>query len=158
VHQRHAGFEPGFKVAVIGLGGLGHLGVLLARAMGGRVSVLSTSAGKRDEALELAAERFINLKTQSPSEALRAWEGGADIILGTAPAAEPMIAAFPGLALNGTLVVLGAPPENIAISSMDLIMGRRRLMGSPAGSCKDLRDILEFAVLTAYAQKSRACR
>ena len=59
---RHAGFEPGNKVAVIGLGGLGHMGVLLARAMGGRVTVLSTSADKEDEARELGAERFINLK------------------------------------------------------------------------------------------------
>lgn len=142
---RHAGFEPGDKVAVIGLGGLGHMGVLLARAMGGRVAVLSTSADKQDEARELGAERFINLKTESASEALRAWEGGADIILATPPAAEPMIAAFPGLALNGTMVVLGAPPDRIAVNPMELIMGRRRLMGSPAGSRKDLRDILHLA-------------
>jgi alcohol dehydrogenase, propanol-preferring len=142
---RHAGFEPGNKVAVIGLGGLGHMGVLLARAMGGRAAVLSTSADKQDEALELGAERFINLKRESPSEALRAWEGGADIILATPPAAEPMMATFPGLALNGTMVVLGAPPENIAINPMELIMGRRRLMGSPAGSRKDLRDVLHLA-------------
>jgi len=142
---RHAGFAPGFRVAVIGLGGLGHLAVLLVRAMKGRVAVLSTSAGKRDQALALGAESFINLKTESPDEALRAWEGGADIIVATSPAADSMVAAFPGLALNGTMVVLGAPPENIAISPMDLIMGRRRLMGSPAGSRKDLRDVLEFA-------------
>ena len=121
------------------------MGVLLARAMGGRVAVLSTSADKQDEARELGAERFINLKTESPSEALRAWEGGADIILATPPAAEPMIAAFPGLALNGTMVVLGAPPDRIAVNPMELIMGRRRLMGSPAGSRKDLRDILHLA-------------
>ena len=142
---RHAGFEPGNKVAVIGLGGLGHLGVLFARAMGGRVAVLSTSADKEDEARELGAEQFINLKTESASEALRAWEGGADIILATPPAAEPMIAAFPGLALNGTMVVLGAPPNDIAVNPMELIMGRRRLMGSPAGSRKALQDTLEFA-------------
>jgi D-arabinose 1-dehydrogenase-like Zn-dependent alcohol dehydrogenase len=142
---RHAGFEPGDKVAVIGLGGLGHLSVLLARAMGGRVAVLSTSPDKQEEARQLGAERFINLKAESPSEALRAWEGGADIILATPPAAEPMMAAFPGLALNGTMVVLGAPAGNIAVSPMELIMGRRHLMGSPAGSRKDLRDVLEFA-------------
>ena len=142
---RHAGFEPGDKVAVIGLGGLGHLGVLLARAMGGRVAVLSTSADKESEARELGAERFVNLKTESPSEALRAWEGGADIILATPPAAEPMVAAFPGLALNGTMIVLRAPPNDIAVNPIDLIMGRRRLMGSPAGSRQDLRDVLEFA-------------
>src|SRR5215472_11009974 len=106
---RHAGFEPGDKVAVIGLGGLGHLGVLLARAMGGRVAVLSTSPDKQDEAGQLGAERFINLKTESPSEALHAWDGGADIIVATSPAADPMVASFPGLALNGTMIVLGAP-------------------------------------------------
>ena len=142
---RHAGFEPGHKVAVIGLGGLGHLGVLFARAMGGRVAVLSTSSDKEDEARELGAERFINLKTESSSEALVAWEGGADIILATAPAAEPMMAAFPGLAPNGTMVVLGAPPNDVAVNPIHLIMGRRRLMGSPAGSRKDLQDTLEFA-------------
>ena len=142
---RHASFAPGDKVAVIGLGGLGHMGVLLVPAMGGRVTVLSTSADKEDEARELGAERFINLKTESASEALRAWEGGADIILATPPAAQPMMAAFPGLALNGTMVVLGAPPDDIAVSPMELIMGRRRLMGSPAGSRKDLRDALHLA-------------
>jgi D-arabinose 1-dehydrogenase-like Zn-dependent alcohol dehydrogenase len=109
------------------------------------VAVLSTSPDKEGEALELGAERFINLNAESPSEALRGWQGGADIILATSPAAEPMMAAFPGLALNGTMVVLGAPPDNIADSPMELIMGRRHLMGSPAGSRKDIRDVLEFA-------------
>jgi D-arabinose 1-dehydrogenase-like Zn-dependent alcohol dehydrogenase len=142
---RHAGFEPGDKVAVIGLGGLGHMGVLLTRVMGGRVAVLSTSRDKQDEAGQLGAERFINLKTESATDALHAWEGGADIILATPPAAEPMMAAFSGLAVNGTMVVLGAPPDNIAVSPMELIMGRRRLMGSPAGSRKDLRDVLHLA-------------
>ena len=56
-----------------------------------------------------------------------------------------MMAAFPGLALNGTMMVLGAPLNDIAIDPMDLIMGRRRLMGSPAGSRKDLHDVLDFA-------------
>jgi D-arabinose 1-dehydrogenase-like Zn-dependent alcohol dehydrogenase len=57
------------------------------------------------------------------------------------------MAAFPGLALNGTIVVLGAPSDNIAVSPMELIMGRRRLMGSPAGSRKDLRDVLHLAAI-----------
>ena len=66
-----------------------------------------------------------------------------------------MIAAFPGLALNGTMVVLGAPPDNIAVSPMELIMGRRRLMGSPAGSRKDLHDTLHLAAtLTDIAPES----
>src|SRR5215468_4097094 len=82
---RHAGFAPGFRVAVIGLGGLGHLAVLLVRAMNGSAAVLSTRADKRDQALSLGAERFINLKTESPGEALHSWEGGADIIVATSP-------------------------------------------------------------------------
>jgi D-arabinose 1-dehydrogenase-like Zn-dependent alcohol dehydrogenase len=81
----------------------------------------------------------------SSASELEAWEDGADIVLAIPPAAEPMMAAFPGLAPNGTMVVLGAPPDNIAVSTMDLIMGRRRLMGSPAGSSKDLRDVLHLA-------------
>ena len=85
----HAGFEPGDKVAVIGLGGLGHLGVLYARAMGGRVAVLSTRAEKEDQARALGAERFINLKAEIPNEALLAWDGGANIILATSPVAGP---------------------------------------------------------------------
>jgi D-arabinose 1-dehydrogenase-like Zn-dependent alcohol dehydrogenase len=144
---RHAGFAPGLRVAVIGLGGLGHLAVLLVRAMKGRVAVLSTSADKRDQAFSLGAERFINLKTESADEALRAWEDGADIIVATSPVADSMVGAFPGLAQNGTMLVLGAPPENIAVSPFDLIMGRRRLMGSPARSRNDLRDVLEFAAI-----------
>jgi alcohol dehydrogenase, propanol-preferring len=150
---RHAGFEPGDKVGVIGLGGLGHMGVVLVRAMGGRVAVLSTTADKESEARDLGAERFINLKTESPGEALRTWEGGADIILATAPAAEGMVAGFGGLAPNGTMMVLGAPADNIAVSPMDLIMGRRRLMGSPAGSRRDLRDVLELAATRSVHPK-----
>lgn len=143
--MRHAGFRPGHKVAVIGLGGLGHMAVLFAKAMGGRVAVLSTSADKGREAHELGAERFIHIKREKPAAALKEWGGGADLILATAPDAETMAAAFPGLAMDGTMVVLGAPFAPISLSPFDLIMGRRRLMGSPAGSRRDLRDTLSFA-------------
>ncbi len=143
---KNAGFEPGDRVAVIGLGGLGHLGVLYARAMGARVAVLSGSPDKEEEARELGAERFINTKDGSVAEALLEWDGGANIILATAPNTEPMTEALPGLAPDGTLVVLGAAPGEIVASPTDLIMGRRHLMGSPSGSRKDIRDALEFAV------------
>jgi len=86
---RNAGFEPGDRVAVIGLGGLGHLGVLYAKAMGARVAVLSGSPDKEDEAKELGAERFISEEGTALSEALLDWEGGANIILATAPPARP---------------------------------------------------------------------
>ncbi len=144
---RNAGFEPGDRVAVIGLGGLGHLGVLYARAMGGRVTVLSGSSDKEEEARDLGAERFISTNNGSISEALQDWEGGANIILATAPSTEPMTEALPGLAPDGTLAVLGAAPGEITVSPMDLISARRHLMGSPSGSRKDARDALEFAAI-----------
>jgi alcohol dehydrogenase len=143
--MRHAGFRPGHKVAVIGLGGLGHMAVLFAKAMGGRVAVFSTSADKETEAQALGAERFIHVKSAAPAEALKAWGGGADLVLATAPDAETMAAAFPGLAIDGTMMVLGAPFAPITLNAFDLIMGRRRLMGSPAGSRRDLRETLAFA-------------
>lgn len=152
---RNADFEPGDKVAVIGLGGLGHLAVLYARAMGARVAVLSASAGKQAEALQLGAEKFTNSQQEAAGETLRAWEGGADIILATAPSLESMTAAFPGLAPDGTMVVLGVGPGVIAVNPLDLVMGRRRLMGSPAGSRRDLRDALAFAAAHGIRPKSK---
>ena len=142
---RNAGFEPGDRVAVIGLGGLGHLGVLYAREMGGRVAVLSSSPDKEQEARELGAERFVNTGENPAAEALLDWEGGANITLATAPSAGPMTDALPGLAPGGTLAVLGVAPDEISASPMDLVVGRRRLMGSPSGSRKDIRDALGFA-------------
>ncbi len=142
---RNAGFAPGDRVAAIGLGGLGHLGVLYAKAMGARVAVLSGSPDKEDEAIELGAERLISEEGTALSEALLDWEGGANIILATAPSARPMSDALPGLAPDGTLAVLGAAAGEISVSPMDLIGARRHLIGFPSGSRKDIRDALQFA-------------
>jgi len=152
---RHAGFQTGHKVAVIGLGGLGHFGALYAKAMGGRVAVISTSAEKKAEAQELGAERFIHAQKESVADALRSWEGGADIILATPTSLEPITAAFSGLAPDGTMVVVGVGPGNLSIDPMVLIMGRRRLMGSPAGSRKALREALAFARAHGLRPKTR---
>jgi alcohol dehydrogenase len=143
---RNAGFQPGQKVAVIGMGGLGHLGILYAKAMGARVAVISGSPDKQDEAHELGAEYFVNTKARKAGEALRDWDGGADIILATAPSSEAATEAVPGLAPDGTLVVLGVGPGNIQVSPMDLVGGRRKVMGSPSGGRKDIRATLNFSV------------
>ena len=95
---RVAGYRPGQKVAVIGLGGLGHLGVLYAKAMGARVAVISNSPDKEAEARELGAEHFISTQSKKSGDALKEWDGGADIILATAPSTEAATDAFPGLA------------------------------------------------------------
>lgn len=142
---RNANFKAGQKVAVIGLGGLGHLGVLYAKAMGARVAVISGSPDKEAEARELGAEHFITTKSQKSGDALKEWEGGADIVLATAPSSESATDAFPGLAADGTLVVLGVGVGNITTSPMDLVGGRRKLMGSPSGSRKDIRATLDFS-------------
>jgi D-arabinose 1-dehydrogenase-like Zn-dependent alcohol dehydrogenase len=113
--------------------------------MGGRVAVVSTSAAKEKDAMELGAELFIHSETRSPAKALQGWQGGANLILATANSVESANAAFAGLAPNGTLVVLGVGPGNVSLDPMTLIMGRRRVMGSPAGSRKDLDDTLRFA-------------
>jgi propanol-preferring alcohol dehydrogenase len=114
--------------------------------MGGRVAVLSSSPDKEDEAKELGAERFISEQGTALSEALLDWEGGANVILATAPSTRPMTDALPGLAPDGTLAVLGAAGGEISVGPMDLIGSRRHLMGSPSGSRKDIRDALQFAV------------
>ena len=144
--MRNAGFRVGQKVAVLGLGGLGHLGVLYAKAMGARVAVISNTPDKEAEARELGAECFINAKSKKAGDALKGWDGGADIILATAPSSETATDAFPGLAPDGTLVLLGVGPGNITVSPMDLVGGRRHLMGSPSGSRKDIRATLDFSV------------
>jgi len=143
---RRAGYKPGAKVAVMGLGGLGSMAVQYASALGARVGVLSTSSDKAQEAKKLGAELFINTKKDDVVKSLQAWDGGADIIVATAPNPEPMTQAFPGLAADGTLVVLGVGPGLITTSPMDLVSQRRRLMGSPSGSRHDLRDTLKFSL------------
>ena len=141
----HAGFKPGDKVAIVGLGGLGSMGVLFARAMGGRVAVISTTLGKQAEARSLGAEKFIVAGRESVTEALQAWDGGPDIILQVAPSSELANNALRGLAADGVFVLL--TPVPIAIDPVALIMRRQRVMGSPSGSRKELRATLELAAV-----------
>jgi D-arabinose 1-dehydrogenase-like Zn-dependent alcohol dehydrogenase len=144
--MRQAGIKPGDKVAVIGLGGLGHLAVLYAKAMGARVAVVSNTADKQDEAEELGAEYFINTQSKKASEGLQAWDGGANIILATAPSSQAATEAIPGLAPDGTLVLLGVGEGDISAAPFVLIGARRRVMGSPSGGRSDVRATLNFSL------------
>lgn len=141
----NAGFKAGQKVAIIGLGGLGHLGVAYAKAMGGRVAVLSSSSTKEAQAKELGVERFLDTSRKDVAENLKSWDGGADIVLATAPNAEIATKAIQGLDVDGTLVVIGVMDKPIEAFAMELISGRKRLMGSPSGSRKDLLRALNVA-------------
>jgi alcohol dehydrogenase, propanol-preferring len=141
---RNADTRPGQRVAVFGIGGLGHLGVRYAHAMGCEVIAIS----RKDEKLALArhfgAHHLINSEKASAAEALREL-GGADVILAPTIATERMGEVLEGLAPDGTLVVLGAAPGVFRVSPDVLISGRRKIIGSPAGSRKDMRDCLEFS-------------
>jgi alcohol dehydrogenase, propanol-preferring len=142
---KHSGYKKGDKVAVIALGGLGHLGVLYARAMGARVAVLSSTAQKEQEACRLGAELFIDLKKGDAAHALQEWDGGPNVILATAPNVESVSETFPGLAADGTMVVLGVGAGRIQIDPVAMVMGRRRMLGSPAGSRQELKEAVRFA-------------
>lgn len=151
----HAGIRAGQRVAVIGLGGLGHLAVLYARAMGARVAVLSTHAAKEGEARELGAELFLLSTSGDVAAALRKWGGGADAIVATAPTVESVTTTFSGLAADGTMLVLGVGPGHIEIDPTQLVMGRRRMIGSPAGSRDELRQTLRLAAERGIRPKVR---
>ena len=142
----NADFKPGEKVAVIGIGGLGHLAIRYARAMGGRVAAISRSPKKEPLAKEMGVELFIDGNKPDFVEKLRAWDGGADIILATAPSAKEMNASFPGLARKGRLVVLGLTEEEVKIKPMDIIIGERKVVGSLIGTRHDIQDCLSFSI------------
>ncbi len=146
----YAGFKPAHKVAVVGLGGLGEMGIQFARAMGGRVAVISSTREKERRARELGAEKFIHEGTDEVDEALRSWEGGADIVLQVAPSAASANKALRGLAADGTFSLLAPVP--ISPDPFALIMRRQRIMGSCSGSRKDLLAVLDLAA----AHKIRA--
>jgi D-arabinose 1-dehydrogenase-like Zn-dependent alcohol dehydrogenase len=150
----HAGFKPSDKVAIVGLGGLGEMAIQFAKAMGGRVAVVSSTRQKEAWARELGAERFIHEGTEKIDEALASWDGGADIVLQVAPSPASASAALRGLAADGTFVLLAPVP--LTPDPGALIMRRQRVMGSPSGSRKELRATLELAA--AYCIRSRSQR
>jgi uncharacterized zinc-type alcohol dehydrogenase-like protein len=137
---RHFGVQAGDRVAVVGLGGLGHMGVKLARAMGTRVTVLSHSPGKRDDALKLGADDFI----ATQDEAVFAKHAKQfDFILDTVSATHDYNAYLNLLRRDGTMVLVGVPvPTPLAAGS--LIMGRRKLAGSLIGGIRETQEMLDF--------------
>lgn len=142
---RLAELQPGQRVAIVGFGGLGQLGVQYAHAMGARVAVVSSSPEKADRAALAGAELFLTPEDVPSGQMLAEWDGGADVILTTPPTLSPANDAFTGLAPDGTMVVLGVGPGQLQIEPLDLIMPRRRIIGSPSGSRHELRDALQFA-------------
>jgi D-arabinose 1-dehydrogenase-like Zn-dependent alcohol dehydrogenase len=143
---RNSGARAGDTVAILGLGGLGHLGVQYARKMGFRTVAIARGEDKAPLAKELGAHHYIDSRKENVADALKAL-GGAKIILATVTNADAMTATLGGLALDGTLLVVGIAQEPIQVSGAQFIMGRDAVRGWPSGTSADSEDTLAFSAL-----------
>jgi alcohol dehydrogenase/propanol-preferring alcohol dehydrogenase len=141
---RHAPARPGDLVAVQGIGGLGHLAIQYARAMGFETVAISRGADKRGLALELGAHDYVDAEEGDPAQALAA-RGGARVILATAPNSRAITSVVDGLGRDGVLMVVGASADPIEVSPIQLIMGRRAIAGWPSGHAKDSEETMLFS-------------
>ena len=128
-------------MAVIGLGGLGHMGVKFAAAMGAEVTVLSHSPNKRQDALDMGAKHFVDTSTP---EALKALTKTFDLVLNTVSAPLNMNEYLELLKLDATLVVIGLPGKPYEVNAGTLLNGRRRLAGSMIGGIPEIQAMLDF--------------
>ena len=133
--------KPGDRVGVVGLGGLGHMAVKLAAAMGAEVTVFSTSPEKEKAAQELGAHQFILSKDAA---AMQAAANYFDLIINTVSAKLDLSPYLAALRLDGTLVLLGAPPESPQLHAFDLLAKRRRVAGSLIGGIQETQEMLDF--------------
>jgi len=138
---RHWGAGPGKNVAVIGLGGLGHMGVKLAHAMGATVTVLSQSLKKQEDGLRLGADHYYATSDENTFTELA---GSFDLIINTVSAAIDINAYLQLLALDGALVNVGAPPQPLPVQVFSLIGGRRSFAGSAIGGIAETQEMLDF--------------
>jgi uncharacterized zinc-type alcohol dehydrogenase-like protein len=138
---RHWNAGPGTRVAVIGLGGLGHMGVKLAHAMGAHVTVLSQSLKKMEDGLRLGADEYY---ATSDRETFKKLAGSFDLILNTVSANLPQGDYLRMLKLDGTLVELGMPENPMSAPAGALIVGRRRIAGSLIGGIRETQEMLDF--------------
>lgn len=145
---RHAGASPGDLVAVLGIGGLGHLGVQYAAKMGYRTVAVARGTDKEALARQLGAHQYIDSTTQNVAEELTKL-GGARVILATLTDSKSMGDAIGGLGVDGKLLVIGASMQPIEIPPLALILARRSIVGWPSGTSRDSEDTLGFSVLAA---------
>jgi D-arabinose 1-dehydrogenase-like Zn-dependent alcohol dehydrogenase len=144
---RNSGARAGDLVAVLGLGGLGHLGVQFAAKMGFKTVAVARGSDKEPLARQLGAHHYIDSQAQDAAAEL-ARLGGARVIIATVTNAQAMSAAVLGLGVNGKLLVLGAPHEPLEVPAGLLIGGRRSVDGWYSGTSIDSQDTLSFAKLT----------
>jgi uncharacterized zinc-type alcohol dehydrogenase-like protein len=138
---RHWKVGKGDKVAILGLGGLGHMGVKFAVAFGAEVTVLSTSPSKEADARKLGAHKFVNTKDK---EQVRAVRGYFDFILDTVSAPHDLGLYLSLLRTDGTHVCVGVPPEPFSVPAFSLLGGRKSLAGSGIGGIPETQEMLDF--------------
>ena len=143
---RNSAARAGDVVAVLGLGGLGHLGVQYAAKMGFRTIGIARGKDKEPLARKLGAHHYVDSQVQDPAAELLKF-GGAKVILATVTNAEAMSAVSGGLAVNGTLMLIGAVPT-MQVSPLQLLMGRQSVKGWYSGMAIDSQDTLSFSVLS----------
>jgi D-arabinose 1-dehydrogenase-like Zn-dependent alcohol dehydrogenase len=144
---RNSGARPGDLVAVLGIGGLGHLGVQFAARSGFRTVAIARGKDKEPLARRLGAEHYVDSEAQDPAQELTRL-GGANVVLATATSGKAMNAAMGGLAIDGKFIVLGAAHEPLEVSPFLLIGGRRSVAGWPSGSSIDSQDAMAFCART----------
>ena len=137
----HWGAGPGKQVAVVGLGGLGHMGVKIAAALGAEVTVLSQSLKKQEDGLRLGASDYLATADDATFENN---QGRFDLILNTVSAALPIDAYLSLLRVGGAMVNVGAPPEPLSYSAFSLIGGNKSLAGSMIGGLPETQEMLDF--------------
>ncbi|KGE00719.1 NAD(P)-dependent alcohol dehydrogenase [Rhizobium sp. YS-1r] len=138
---RHWNAGPGKKVAILGMGGLGHMGVKLAHAMGADVTVLSQSLSKKEDGLRLGADHYY---ATSDAETFKALAGTFDLIICTVSAEIDWNAYLNLLKINGSMVLVGVPEHAVPVHAFSLVPGRRSLAGSMIGSIKETQEMLDF--------------
>jgi len=144
---RHSGAMPGDLVAVLGIGGLGHLGIQFANKFGYKVAAIGRGPENAALAKKLGATLYIDSKATKAVDELQNL-GGAQVILATAPSSKAMSELIDGLAPNGKLIVVGADVEPIQVTPVQLIIGSRAIQGWVSGTPADAEDTLRFAELS----------
>jgi D-arabinose 1-dehydrogenase-like Zn-dependent alcohol dehydrogenase len=144
---RNSGARGGDLVAILGIGGLGHLGVQFAARMGFQTVAIARGKDKEALARQLGAHHYIDSSAQNVAEALTAL-GGAKLILATVTSGKAMSAAIGGLGLNGKLLMVGISEEPVEVPVGQFIMGRHSVQGWPSGTSADSQDTLAFSSLT----------
>ena len=139
--MRHWGVTTGKKVGVVGLGGLGHMGVKFAHALGAHVVVFTTSPNKKEDALRLGADEVVVSRN---SNEMQKHTGSFDFILDAVSADHDINAYLHLLARDGTLTLVGAPEKPLAVAAFSLLFGRRSLSGSPIGGIAETQEMLDF--------------